>query len=89
MKLLSGNRATLRVIKDLLSEHPQSTIRTKCRVVSRQTAKSFHEKAGERQAISVFFPLFFIPRVFLREISHQDRLASTIASSVDPQHPLF
>src|SRR6516165_2307099 len=35
-----GNRATLRVIKDVLSEHPQSTIRMKCRVVSRQTAKS-------------------------------------------------
>jgi hypothetical protein len=52
-------------------------------------ANSFHEKAGERQAICLFFPLFSIPRVFLREISHQERLASKIASSVDPQHPLF
>src|SRR5205807_6530076 len=41
IKLLSGNRATLRVVKDLPSEHPQSTIRTKCQIVSRQTAMSW------------------------------------------------
>jgi hypothetical protein len=46
--------------------------------------KSFHEKAGERQVISFFFSLFFIPRVFHRKTSRQDGLAATIASSVNP-----
>src|ERR1700675_4787220 len=32
-----GKSCHLRIIKDLPSEHPQSTIRTKCRVVSRHT----------------------------------------------------
>ena len=39
MKLLSENRVILGVVKDLPSEHRQSTIRTKFRVVSRQAAK--------------------------------------------------
>src|ERR1700751_613824 len=37
--------------------------------------------------LSSFF--FFIPRVFHKKTSRQDRLAATIASSVDPRHPLF
>jgi hypothetical protein len=36
---------------------------------------------------SCFFLSFSILRVFLREKSHQDRLATTIASALDPQHP--
>jgi len=35
------------------------------------------------------FLSFSILRVFLRERSHQDRLGTTIASAVDPQHPFF
>jgi hypothetical protein len=35
------------------------------------------------------FLFFCIPRVFHRKTSRQDRLAATIASSLDPQHPLF
>ena len=38
---------------------------------------------------SCLFLSFSILRVFLRERSHQDRLATTIASAVDPQHPFF
>src|ERR1700722_12776547 len=34
-----GKSCHVGVVKDLPSEHPQSTIRTKCRIVSRQTAK--------------------------------------------------
>ncbi|MGC0775905.1 MAG: hypothetical protein WCD68_01770, partial [Candidatus Acidiferrum sp.] len=50
--------------------------------LSTNGSKAFHEKAGERQVISFFFSLFFIPRVFHRKTSRQDGLAATIASSV-------
>ncbi len=41
-----------------------------------------------RQVLAKFNE-FFICWVFRKEISRQDCLATTIASAVDPQHPLF
>jgi len=41
-----------------------------------------------RQALTKFSE-FFMCWVFRKEISRQDRLATTIANSVDPQHPSF
>jgi hypothetical protein len=69
IKLLSGNRATLRVVKDLPSEHPQSTIRTKCQIVSRQTAMS--GKSYKRECQETFFPLGSVPTLFLSRHSAQ------------------
>src|SRR5712692_1231774 len=41
-----------------------------------------------RQVLTEFSE-FFMCWVFYKEISRQDRLATTIANSVDPQHPRF